>query len=337
MALSGLWQRIKDRVAGWLARKPVPGRFETGSKFSIRGLVGSAPFVWPAREYLVYVPSGRAWWKRAPLLVLCHGCKQTPEEIAQGTRIAAFADRAGCVVLLPRQKDSANPWRCWNWFDRRTADGEGEASIVAAQIRSVRRAYRIDRKRVLVAGMSAGGALAAIVGVRFPNLVSAVAVHSGIACGAARSAASAFAVMQHGPDQDVEAIATAARAEASSRDLRVPLFAIQGAQDDVVAPPNAIALVRQYLRLNAHPAVAIASTSGRTLPAADAEDNVVLAGGRIEVVREWRRDGRLVVRYVEVIGLAHAWSGGDPALTYNDAGPPDATALLGDFFKDALS
>ncbi|MFO1322559.1 MAG: PHB depolymerase family esterase [Burkholderiales bacterium] len=332
--------RLRARVRSWFdrffRRIPAPGRFESGSKFSIHGVVGTAPLVWPSREYLVYVPQGRSAWTRAPLLVLCHGCRQTPEEIAQGTRIAQFADRAGCVVLLPRQKDSANPWRCWNWFERRTMDGLGEAAIVAAQIRSVRRRYRIDRKRVLVAGMSAGGALAAIIGVRFPGLVSAVAVHSGLACGAASSPMTAIGVMQRGPERDVEAIAGTARAQSAIGELRVPLLAVHGDDDPVVAPRNAIALVRQYLRLNGHPSVATAADA-LTLPSADTQRDVALPDGRTAIVREWRRDGRLVARHVAIAGLGHAWSGGDAALPYNDAAPPDATALVGDFFADALS
>lgn len=335
MAGSSLWQRIRARVARWFSREPTPGRFESGARFSFHGFVGSAPFVWPSRDYLVYVPRGRARWKRAPLLVLCHGCKQTPEEFAQGTRIAAFADRAGCVVLLPRQKESANPWRCWNWFDHRTAEGKGEAAIVAAQIRRVRRAYRIDRARVIVAGMSAGGALAAILGVRFPGLVSAVAVHSGLACGAARSGLTALSVMQHGPDRDVEAIADEARRRAAPRELRVPLLAIHGDADGIVAPRNARALVRQFLRLNHHPGAERAG-DGENPPLADSERRTLI-DGRTEVVREWRRNGRLIAREVEVGGLGHAWSGGDTALPFNDGGPPDATALVGAFFADALS
>lgn len=331
------WQRLTDRIAGWLRREPIPGRYEAGSKFSLRGWVSTAPLVWPAREYLVYVPKGRSRWRRAPLVVLCHGCKQTPEEIAQGARVAAFADRTGCVVLLPRQKDSANPWRCWNWFEQRTAEGDGEAAIIAAQIRRVRRTYRVDRKRVLVAGMSAGGALAAVLGVRYPDLVAAVAVHSGLACGAARSGLTALAVMKDGPDRDVEQVAVEARARATPRDLAVPLLAIHGDRDAVVAPANAVALVRQYLRLNGHPTIGEMPHGVAGLPRADREDAAVLPDGRAQVVREWRRDGRLVVRHVEVAGLGHAWSGGDAALPFNDAGAPDATALLGGFIEDALS
>lgn len=334
--LGNLWSRIKALAARAFRREPAPGRFESGSKFSVHGIVGTAPLVWPSRDYLVYIPRGRSVWRRAPLVVLCHGCKQTPEEIAQGTRITELADRLGFVVLLPRQRDSANAWRCWNWFDKRTMNGNGEAAIVAAQIRSVRRAYRIDRKRVLVAGMSAGGALAAVLGVRFPGLVSAVAVHSGLACGAASSAMAALSVAQHGPDRDVEQIARAVRAAAVPRALRMPLLAVHGSADKVVAPRNAIALVRQYLCLNDHPA-ASAGTDPSRLPPPDTERRIELAGGRTEVVSEWRREGRLVVRHIEIVGLSHAWSGGDPALEYNDAAPPDATALVGDFFADALS
>ena len=330
-----IWSRTKETFARWFRREPAPGRFESGSRFSWRGWLTTAPFVWPSRDYLVYVPKGRPLFKRAPLLVWCHGCKQTPEEFAQGTRIAALADRVGCVVLLPRQKRTANPWSCWNWFERRTMAGMGEAAIVAAQIRRVRRHYRIDHGRVLAAGISAGGALAAVLGVRYPKLVGAVAVHSGLACGAASSALTALSIMARGPDQNVEAIGAEARLAAAPHDVRVPLLAIHGAGDEIVAPRNAVALVRQFLRLNGHPAAA--GGDATIPPVADVERTDALADGRRVVVREWRRDGRLVARHVEVVGLGHAWSGGDASLKFNDPAPPDATALVVDFFADALS
>lgn len=330
-----IWIRTKDLFARWFRHEPAPGRFESGSKFAWRGWVTTAPFVWPSRKYLVYVPKSLPLVRRVPLLVWCHGCRQTPEEFAQGTRVTDLADRSGCIVLLPRQKGTANPWRCWNWFERRTQRGRGEAAIVAAQIRRVRRRYRIDPARVLVGGISAGGALAAVLGVRYPRLVSAVAVHSGLACGAAGSPLTALSIMARGPEQDVAAIGTQARMREAPHDVRVPLLAVHGAGDEIVAPRNAVALVRQFLRLNGHPA---AAGGGLTEPpAADAERTDMLADGRSVVVREWRRDGRLVARHVEVVGLGHAWSGGDAALPFNDAAPPDATALVGDFFADAVS
>ena len=328
--------RLSDFFARlFLGKPPEPGRYVAGTKFALRGFLRTLPWVWPRREYLLYLPAGWSWWKRVPLVVLCHGCRQAPEEFAQGTGIAALADARGWRVLLPRQKDSANAWRCWNWFDAATAGGSGEAAIVAAMIRSVRRRYRADRHRVAAVGMSAGGALAAALGVRHPDIVHAVAVHSGLACGAAASAFTAIGVMQHGPETDVEAIA-ATVAGAAPEDLPVPLLVIHGTADAVVARVNAVMLVRQYLRLNGHPAVDARALPPQSLPAPDAARTDAAAGARATTTSEWRVGERLVARLVSIDGLGHAWSGGDDTLPFNDAQGPDATALVGNFLRDAM-
>jgi poly(hydroxyalkanoate) depolymerase family esterase len=335
-----LWQRTKSWIARLFRREVAPGRFESDAKFSWHGWLAGMPFVWPRREYLVYIPRGWSRWKRAPLLVLCHACKQTPEQIVEATRMTMLADQQGWLILLPRQKESANPWHCWNWFDLRTAEGNGEAAIVAAQIETVVRQYRADARRVFVAGMSAGGALAAVLGIRHADLVQAAIVHSGLACGAAASPMTALGVMKRGPDTDVERIGSDARRTASTEHaeaLRVPLLALHGDNDDIVAPRNAIALVRQYLRFNGHPAVDSPIVSGAVLPAADAESRETAGDGRTTTTRDWRVGGKLVARLVTVDGLGHAWSGGDPKLPYSDAHAPDATTLIGTFARDALA
>lgn len=309
-----------------------PGHFVTGSKFSWHGRLAAAPLVWPSREYLLYVPAGYGGWTRRPLVVLLHGCKQSPEEIAAGTRIAALADRHGWLVLMPRQTGKANPWSCWNWFDAATSAGRGEAAIVAAQVRAVRRSHRVHPRRVFVAGMSAGGALAAALAVRHPKLFSGVFIHSGIACGAASSPAAAVGVMSRGPDTDAAKIGADAR-RAAGGDVRLPLLAIHGERDNVVAEANAFELVRQFLALNGR-----ASPEGPrdARPTPDFESIVPLDDGRKMTIAEYRDGRRVTARFIQVPKLAHAWSGGDPACPYNDPDPPDATALLGEFVEGRL-
>ena len=127
-----LWSRAKAFFSGLFRRKPPePGRFESDTRSSLRGWLATAPWIWPARDYTVYVPRGHTRWRRVPLVVLIHGCRQTADEIAHATRITALADDVGCLVLLPRQNPRANAWGCWNWFDQATARGWGETAIVA--------------------------------------------------------------------------------------------------------------------------------------------------------------------------------------------------------------
>jgi poly(hydroxyalkanoate) depolymerase family esterase len=329
-----LWTRTKAFFAGLLRRKPPePGRFESGTKGSFRGFLSTAPWILPRREYLVYVPQGHSNWRRAPLLVLIHGCRQKPEDIAAATRITELADRLGCLVLLPRQNPRANAWGCWNWFDPATARGRGETAIVAAQIHAVRRQYRIARKRMFVAGLSSGGGLAAALGMMRPDLIAGAFVHSGVACGAASSALAAFAVLAKGADTDIVGIATNARSEARPQTLPVPLVAFQGSSDTVVAPVNSVQLVRQYLALNGHPAAAQGAPGA--LPPHDRAESANTPEGRTVTTTEWLAGNRLVARHILVDGLGHAWSGGDDKYPYNDPHAPDATGLLGEFVREA--
>jgi poly(hydroxyalkanoate) depolymerase family esterase len=287
----------------WLARRRAPaqpGRFALRQKSSLHGFIGFAAAP-PWREYLLYLPRGMERLKRPPLVVWIHGCRQDPEEFAAGTRIALFADERGFAVLLPRQNRLANSERCWNWFDRRTARGLGEAAIVAAQAADALARFTLDEKRVYVAGLSSGGALAAALALHVPGLARAVAIHSGLPCGVAQDSADAARLMADGPKADV---LPATRG-------RVPALIIHGTEDKTVAPANATSLARQFLVFN----------GGAITPAATPD-------------RDYYAGRRLAASVVLLAGLGHAWSGGDPAYPFFAAGGADATRLICDFFSD---
>jgi poly(hydroxyalkanoate) depolymerase family esterase len=288
--------------------------------------VAAAP---PWREYLLYVPRRVEALRQPPLVVWIHGCRQEPEAFAAGTRIREHADRRGFLALLPRQSRLANSERCWNWFDRRTAAGKGEAAIVAAQTSEVIDKFDIDPRRVYVAGLSSGAALAATLALRRPELFAAAALHSGVPAGAASDAHDAQRVMAEGPlDGRTDALALEARAAAGAR-ARIPVMVIQGLTDRAVAPVNSTWLARQFMLFNGFapeslpPGIALPPTATRTVQP--------IASGYFE--SDYHAGRRLAVRLVTIPGLGHAWSGGDPAYPYCDDAHVDATSLVCDFLS----
>ena len=221
----------------------------------------------------------------------------------------------------------ANSQRCWNWFDRRTAGGSGEAAIVAAQAAEVREKFRVNPRRVYVAGLSSGGALAALLALRAPQLFAAVAIHSSVPCGAASEAAGAARVMAEGPSGGTDALAAEARARAGNK-ARVPALVIHGSADTTVAPVNAVYLVRQFLLLNG---IAPAELpAGAALP--PAQMRAVHPRAADYLSSEYYAGRRLAARLLTIPGLGHAWSGGDPAYEFFDDRHLDATEVICDFF-----
>jgi poly(hydroxyalkanoate) depolymerase family esterase len=322
------WRSTAGFLRRLFRRPPLaPGRFSLGQRSSLHGFISVSPAP-PWRDYLLYLPRGHDPSRRAPLVVWMHGCQQDPEAFAAGSRIAAFADDGGFLVLLPRQSRLANSQRCWNWFDPRTAGGAGEAAIVAAQVAAVMQKVQVDRRRIYVAGLSSGGSLAATLALRAPQLFAGVAVHSGTPCGAASNTTTASKVMADGPNGATDAIAERARRDAPEG-ARVPALVIQGSADRTVAPVNAVYLARQFLLLNGLALKDLPPAPALPSPQRSAS---IYRDGKYDV-GEYYAQGRLAVRVVTIDGLDHAWSGGEAGMAYFADGGPDATRLVCEFFN----
>ena len=273
------------------------------------------------RAYRLYVPRGYTG-QAVPLLVMLHGCTQNPEDFAAGTRMNALAETHTFLVAYPAQSASANHSRCWNWFDpAHQTRAHGEPAIIAGLTQQVLATYNVDARRVSVAGLSAGGAMAAVLGVTYPDLYAAVGVHSGLAHGAAGDLVSAMAAMQRGGSGP---ILPGARATAAPGVLPrdVPMILFHGDRDTAVSLRNAEQLVAQWI-----------AAHNRHGPPPETTEQVV--GGHQATRIIYRdRSGQALVEQWRVAGLGHAWFGGDPIGSHTDAHGPDVSAEMVRFFTE---
>jgi poly(hydroxyalkanoate) depolymerase family esterase len=243
---------------------------------------------------------------------MLHGCTQSPDDFAAGTRMNELAEEQGFLVAYPEQTRSANSSRCWNWFnpgDQRR-DG-GEPALIAGITRQIMRDHPVDTRRVYVAGLSAGGAAAAIMGATYPDLYAAVGVHSGLACGAASDMMSAFTAMRQGMSP------TAAGPRRSG--AAVPTIVFHGDRDTTVSPVNGDQVLAQ----------AEAASKLHTMVR-----NGTAPGG-IGYTCTVRTDdgGRPMSEHWVLHGAGHAWSGGSPAGSYTEPRGPDASREMMRFFR----
>jgi poly(hydroxyalkanoate) depolymerase family esterase len=303
---SGLIESVLARaLPGFTAKgadTPGDGATADGSftKGSFTGESGTRP-------YRLFVPR-RASTSPPALIVMLHGCTQTAEDFAAGTAMNDLAGEAGALVLYPVQVAGANAQRCWNWFNPADQQREGgEAALIAAMTRSVIAAHNVDPKRVFVAGLSAGGALAATLGATYPDLFAAVGVHSGLACGAAADLNTAFAAMRSG------------REGRGRHQMRTIIF--HGDRDNTVNPTNADAVAAQ-----------VASTASGAVQTESGTSK-----GGLAYTRTIQHDaaGRPAIERWTVHGGGHAWSGGSRAGSFTEPRGPDASRAMIEFFLGA--
>ena len=257
------------------------------------------------RRYKLYTPPAAAG-RSLPLVVMLHGCTQDPDDFAAGTAMNQRAREQGFFVLYPAQAAEANPQRCWNWFKHNHQQrGRGEPAVLAGMAQAVVKQHSIDPHRVYIAGLSAGGAMAAIVAASYPEIFAAVGVHSGLPHGAASNLAEALAAMQGG-------------GTGSGARSAVPTIVFHGDQDRTVHPRNGeqvIAAVR----------------AGAAAP--DRVEQGACALGRRYTRRVHPSDaGNAAAEHWLVHGAGHAWSGGQAEGSYTDAKGPDASREMLRFF-----
>ena len=286
---------------------PEGAKFDSGSFANAAG----------SRQYKLYVPA--AYHDQAlPLVVMLHGCTQDPDDFAAGTQMNAVAEARQCLVLYPQQSQSANSSKCWNWFNAADqARDSGEPSIIAGMTREIAQRYNVDPQQIFVAGLSAGGAMAAIMGTIYPDLYAGVAVHSGLPYGAATDLPSALAAMRSGM---AKTPAQAQQAGGGQAFKGIPVIVFHGDADQTVNQRNG-----EQVMASATPGGAAAGTRSR-------EQGQVPNGHAYTRTVQKDASGNPVAEHWLIHGFGHAWAGGSANGSYTDGRGPDASDEMMRFF-----
>lgn len=261
------------------------------------------------RKYKLYIPSCYTG-QPLPLLVMLHGCTQNPDDFAAGTQMNAVAEERHCFVAYPEQSQSANQSKCWNWFSAIDQQrGQGEPSIIAGIAQQIIEEYPVIESQVFVAGLSAGGAMAVIVGTLYPDIFAAVGVHSGLPFASAQDLPSALNAMKRGAQMPQAGNGT------------LPIIVFHGDHDTTVHPSNGEAVIAQGLQAHADNVSALV------------ESGAVPNGHRYTQTTHLKQDGTPVGEHWVVHGAGHAWSGGSSSGSYTDQRGPDASREMMRFFN----
>jgi len=273
------------------------------------------------RSYKLYVPVGYCG-QALPLIVMLHGCKQDPDDFAAGTRMNALADEKQCLVVYPAQSISANRLSCWNWFNGENQQrDQGEPSLIAGITRQVIESHHVDTQRVYIAGLSAGGSMAIIMGTTYSDLYAAVGVHSGLAYAGAHDAYSALIAMRTGNGIVLPGRREKTKKPAHARPVSTIVF--HGDMDTTVHPTNSEQVMAQ---------------SGGNGGVRPIETEFIVEKGQVPNGHAWTRilhndkDGLGIAEHWLVHGAGHAWFGGTENSSFTDPKGPDATKEMLRFF-----
>ncbi len=313
-------------TSGEVRREPAPrSDSPMPSESEVRFVEGVFHNAAGTRTYKLYVPRG-CDERGARLVVMLHGCTQSPDDFAAGTGVNALAEERACLVLYPAQDSLANPQKCWNWFkesDQRR--GAGEPSLIAGLTRQIMTTYKIDPRHVYVAGLSAGGAMAAIMGATYPDLYAGVCIHSGLTHGAARDVASAMAAMKGKASALTRVVgASGSCTDPGVRSRRTIVF--HGDRDTVVHPSNGDRIISRGVD-------GYITTSGMK-PRVSRHSGQVPGGHAYTRYVYQDTEGLTFQEHWVVHGAGHAWSGGRSRGSHTDPRGPDAAAEMLRFFEE---
>ena len=316
--------------------KTPPASFQNRHTHPVRPAVGQSGFssgefthAGMSIPYRLYIPSTTNIGPM-PLLLLLHGCTQDAADFATGTAMNAIADRNGMAVLYPSQTVQANANKCWNWFEpAHQCRGRGEPAALSALTRLMMSTHGFDPQRVFVAGMSAGGAMAVVLGEQYPELFAAVGIHSGLPTGVASNVMEALGAMKGGSDPMMHQplIPAIQRVTAPTSAAVQPTIVFHGAKDRTVDAANAQTIVTNCLKRASKVDSHITSQYSKTVSGPDA----------VTVTTHRDSTQRVICEYWHLHAAGHRWSGGDPAGTHTDAKGPDASAEMVRFFLSSVA
>jgi poly(hydroxyalkanoate) depolymerase family esterase len=288
-----------------------------------------------SRNYQLWVPAGYNQNKAAPLVMMLHGCMQNAEGLAAISGMNEIAEKNNFLVVYPEQTAEANPLRCWNWFDpKHQVRDAGEPALLAAVVKQVLSSYKTDPARVYVVGISAGGAMASVMGATYPDLFSAIGVSAGLEFKAATTVEGGLAAMkQGGPDPAQQGfLAFKAMGESARSRRRMPVIVFQGGADPFVNPANADQVIGQWAKTNDYLANNKARNNSTANPTLILEGSVAGYAYARSIYKD--RSDRFVMEKWIVKGLGHAWSGSPTAGPFADPKGPNASAEMWRFFHE---
>lgn len=270
--------------------------------------------------------------------MMLHGCTQNVEDLAAISGMNAVADREGFLVVYPEQSRRANFLKCWNWFEaHHQARGAGEPAILAGIVKEIQNSYNIDADRIFVVGVSAGGAMAVVMGATYPDLFSAIGVFAGVEFKAATSRASAFGLLRHGGPDPVrqgrlafEAMSAGLRERPKAR---MPVIVFQGSNDHRVPRGAADQVIAQWTETNA----CMASSGKQADPLVEQVTEGSVTNGYSFTKRTYSDPYGLLMEKWMVDGLGHAWSGSPRPSRYGDPKGPKASEEIWRFFRESTA